>query len=174
MLANHIGRRPIKLLLDQDYQYLSPVLLPPQISKFANPFMKPSGPTLTTSAPTSSNTPTIQPQPATKKSKAWIAGAVAGPVLAIVILVLGFWIYKLHKTKTAAPPSEFQPRYPLPQQQMPPQQYIPQQQQIPPQQYIPPQHHLPPQQQMPPQEFYGQKEATPVSPAVELPANQRH
>lgn len=61
----------------------------------------------TTRALTQSPFSAVTPQPAntsssstSTKSKAWIAGAVIGPVFGAIILGLAFWVYRLHQRKS--------------------------------------------------------------------------
>jgi len=96
-----------------------------------------AAPSLTKSQSTSASTATPTPTPG-PKSKAWIAGAVIGPLAAIAIAGLLFWIFKLKRNQSQpqnppvsasqdpsafqqpyqTPPPRFSPQFPYQQPQM--------------------------------------------------------
>jgi len=132
-----------------------------------------------TATPAIGPTSTPTPTPPGKKNKAWIAAAVVGPILALAILALAFWIYKLRKGKPQ--PEEqypYPPAYP-PQTQA--QAYYPPQQPVqahtyyaPPklyeQNYPPPQHPVsPPQHPVSPPLPHFQPEPDYYSPKTQTP-----
>lgn len=92
-----------------------------------------SSPATTTDSTTVTPTPadstilqTISPNPSKKKSQAWIAGAVVGPIvgLALVGILAWFCLAKRRKNKTVVPPpSTTAPSYPASPNQQPPQPY---------------------------------------------------
>jgi len=119
-----------------------------------------------------SPTSTASPSSTGKKNNAWIAAAVIGPILALGILALAFWIYKLRKGKAGPELYPYPPTYPAqpPQSQA----YYPPQQPLQPQAYYAPpkiyqQPYPPPQQPVspPPQPeagYYNPKTQTPEMP----------
>ncbi|KAF2792165.1 hypothetical protein K505DRAFT_56910 [Melanomma pulvis-pyrius CBS 109.77] len=86
-----------------------------------------TGSTTVTPTPADSTIlPTISPNPPKKKSQAWIAGAVVGPIigLALVGILAWFCLAKRRKNKTVVPPpSTTAPSYPGSPNQQPPQPY---------------------------------------------------
>jgi len=152
------------------------------------PFLPPSSTSTDpgTATPAIGPTSTPTPTPTGKKNKAWIAAAVVGPILALAILALAFWIYKLRKGK---PQPEEQYPYPPAYPSQPPQPqtqayYAPQQPvhahtyYAPPklyeQTYPPPQHPVPAPQHpvspplphlQPEPEYYNPKTPTPEMPS---------
>ncbi|KAJ2975915.1 hypothetical protein NQ176_g5246 [Zarea fungicola] len=64
---------------------------------------------VTTSATgTGTPTPTPSPTAAASSSKAWIAGAVVGPVAGIALLGAAFWFFRRRNTKIHEPANEIQ------------------------------------------------------------------
>jgi hypothetical protein len=61
---------------------------------------------ITASSPSQTQSSSTSPEPATtssstsKKSNAWVAGAVIGPVFGVLILCLALWVYRLRRRRS--------------------------------------------------------------------------
>ncbi|OAG04029.1 uncharacterized protein CC84DRAFT_1261047 [Paraphaeosphaeria sporulosa] len=90
-------------------------------SEFSTPASTSAHPTDTSLGPadsaTSTPSPTPLPQPTKPKSKAWIAGAVVGPIIGLALIGLLAWFLLVRRKKKTTPPPPPPPPPPMQQQQ---------------------------------------------------------